>query len=88
MIARRVGHRDHAAPTEAVDADAAMDAQNAPTAAWKSRTPREIPTAPTAIIFVDEDNEHDQGHYHWRSQTGNLSRSSASLRSDHEAWSR
>jgi hypothetical protein len=27
-----------------------MDAQNAPTAAWKSRPEREIPTPPTAII--------------------------------------
>ena len=36
---------------EAVDAAAAMDAENAPTAAWKSRTEREIPTAPTAILF-------------------------------------
>ena len=36
---------------EAVDGGAPMDAQNAPTAAWKSRPEREIPTPPTAIIF-------------------------------------
>jgi hypothetical protein len=35
---------------EAVDGGAPMDAQNAPTAAWKSRPEREIPTPPTAII--------------------------------------
>jgi hypothetical protein len=29
----------------AMDADAAMDAQTAPTAAWKSRQEREIPTS-------------------------------------------
>ncbi len=28
-----------------------MDAQTAPTAAWKSRPEREIPTPPTAILF-------------------------------------
>ena len=36
---------------EAVDGGAPVDAQNAPTAAWKSRPEREIPTPPTAIIF-------------------------------------
>ncbi len=34
-----------------MDADAAMDAQTAPTAAWKSRQEREIPTASTAHSF-------------------------------------
>jgi hypothetical protein len=33
-------------------------AQNAPTGVWKSRKEREIPTAPTSIIFVfDEEKE-------------------------------
>ena len=36
---------------EAVDGGAPMDAQSAPTAAWKSRPEREIPTPPTAIIL-------------------------------------
>ena len=39
---------------EAVDAAAPVDAQNASTAAWKSRPAREIPTAPTAILFFLE----------------------------------
>jgi hypothetical protein len=34
-----------------VDAATPVDAQNAPTGVWKSRTEREIPTAPTSIIF-------------------------------------
>src|SRR5206468_8722529 len=35
-----------------------VDAQNAPTGVWKSRTEREIPTAPTSIIlFSDEEEE-------------------------------
>ena len=44
--------RDHSSTdtTEAVDGGAPMDAQNAPTAAWKSRPEREIPTPPTAIL--------------------------------------
>ena len=42
-------------PTEeAVDAAAPVDAQNASTAAWKSRSEREIPTAPTALFFFFE----------------------------------
>jgi hypothetical protein len=41
-----------------VDAATPMDAQNAPTGVWKSRTEREIPTAPTSIIlFSDEEEE-------------------------------
>jgi hypothetical protein len=31
-----------------------VDAQNAPTGVWKSRREREIPTAPTSIIFFLE----------------------------------
>ena len=77
MIVRRVGRRDHTAPTEAVDTDAAMDAQNAPTAAWKSRTRREIPTAPTAIIVCvqKEDSRlkatgRARPHYQLEANTG------------------
>ena len=35
-----------------VDAATPVDAQNAPTGVWKSRKEREIPTAPTSIIFI------------------------------------
>jgi hypothetical protein len=34
-----------------VDAATPVDAKNAPTGVWKSRTEREIPTAPTSIMF-------------------------------------
>lgn len=34
-----------------VDAATPVDAQNASTGVWKSRKEREIPTAPTSIIF-------------------------------------
>src|SRR4051812_48378449 len=37
---------------EAVDGGAPADAQTAPTAAWKSRPDREIPTPPTAILVL------------------------------------
>ena len=41
-----------------VDAATPVDAQNAPTGVWKSRTEREIPAAPTSIIlFSDEEEE-------------------------------
>jgi hypothetical protein len=46
-----------------VDAATPVDAQNAPTGVWKSRKEREIPTAPTSIIFFsDEDEERRQNH--------------------------
>jgi hypothetical protein len=38
------------AAAEGMDAAIPADAQNAPTGIWKSRTAREIPTAPTPII--------------------------------------
>ena len=34
-----------------VDAATPVDAENAPTGVWKSRKEREIPTAPTSIMF-------------------------------------
>jgi len=40
-----------------VDAATPVDAQNAPTGVWKSRTECEIPTAPTSILFSDEEEE-------------------------------
>ena len=44
---------DSLRPTEDdVDAATPVDAQNAPTGVWKSRSEREIPTAPTSIIFI------------------------------------
>jgi hypothetical protein len=50
----RAGHvTDNVRATEDdVDAATPMDAQNAPTGVWKSRSEREIPTAPTSIIFI------------------------------------
>jgi hypothetical protein len=46
-----------------VDAATPVDAQNAPTGVWKSRKEREIPTAPTSIIFFsDEEEERRQNH--------------------------
>ena len=40
-----------------VDAATPMDAQNAPTGVWKSRSEREIPTVPTSIIFILKEEE-------------------------------
>jgi hypothetical protein len=40
-----------------VDAATPVDAQNAPTGVWKSRREREIPTAPTSIIFCLKEEE-------------------------------
>ena len=40
-----------------VDAATPVDAQNAPTGVWKSRKEREIPTAPTSIIFFSDEEE-------------------------------
>ena len=40
-----------------VDAATPVDAQNAPTGVWKSRKEREIPTAPTSIVFFSEGEE-------------------------------
>jgi len=40
-----------------VDAATPVDAKNAPTGVWKSRKEREIPTAPTSIIFFLESEE-------------------------------
>ncbi|GAC1457152.1 MAG: hypothetical protein PVSMB1_06900 [Gemmatimonadaceae bacterium] len=37
-----------------------MDAQNAPTGVWKSRKDREIPTAPTSIVFFLKDEEKNE----------------------------
>ena len=46
-----------------VDAATPVDAQNAPTGIWKSRKEREIPTAPTSIIFsLKKKNEREQNH--------------------------
>jgi hypothetical protein len=70
----RHAHRpgaDHAIETfrdveDDVDAATPVDAQNAPTGVWKSRKEREIPTAPTSIIFSsltkrkNEDNKTTQ----------------------------
>jgi hypothetical protein len=41
---------------EGVDADVAMDAQNAPTATWK--TADSFPQAPTPIIFLGGRNKN------------------------------
>jgi hypothetical protein len=40
-----------------VDAATPVDAQNAPTGVWKSRREREIPTAPTSIMFFLKEEE-------------------------------
>jgi hypothetical protein len=53
---------DHAIETfrdveDDVDAATPVDAQNAPAGVWKSRKEREIPTAPTSIIFFSEEEE-------------------------------
>jgi len=40
-----------------VDAATPVDAQNAPTGVWKSRREREIPTAPTSILFCLKEEE-------------------------------
>ena len=52
----RGDHRLHNRRNVEDDMDAAtpVDAQNAPTGVWKSRTEREIPTAPTSIIWCTE----------------------------------
>jgi hypothetical protein len=42
-----------------VDADTPVDAKNAPTGVWKSRTEREIPTAPTSIMFSLKKEKHE-----------------------------
>ena len=42
-----------------MDAAIPADAQNAPTGIWKSRTEREIPTAPTPIIVVVNERKHN-----------------------------
>jgi hypothetical protein len=46
-------------PSDEDDVDAAtpVDAQNAPTGVWKSRREREIPTAPTSIMFFLKEEE-------------------------------
>jgi len=44
-----------------VDAATPVDAQNAPTGVWKSRTEREIPTASTSITLLEKkENEEEQ----------------------------
>jgi hypothetical protein len=40
-----------------VDAATPVDAQNAPTGVWKSRTEREIPTASTSITLLEKERE-------------------------------
>ena len=42
-----------------VDAATSVDAKNAPTEVWKSRTEREIPTAPTSIILSLEKKRNE-----------------------------
>ena len=42
-----------------MDAAIPADAQNAPTGIWKSRTEREIPTAPTPIIVVVNERKNN-----------------------------
>ena len=42
-----------------MDAANTADAQNAPTGIWKSRTEREIPTAPTPIIVVVNERKNN-----------------------------
>jgi hypothetical protein len=45
----------------AVDGGAPVDAQTAPTAAWKSRPDREISTPPTAIhLLMDHETRSDR----------------------------
>jgi hypothetical protein len=56
---------DHAIETfrdveDDVDAATPVDAQNAPTGVWKSRKEREIPTAPTSIIFFSKEEEEER----------------------------
>jgi len=43
-----------------VDAATPVDAQNAPTGVWKSRTEREIPTASTSITLLDKEENEEQ----------------------------
>ena len=46
-----------------VDAATPVDAQNAPTGVWKSRTEREIPTAPTSmIVSLKKKKNEDQNN--------------------------
>ncbi len=40
-----------------VDAATPVDAENAPTGVWKSRKGREIPTAPTSLVFLSKREE-------------------------------
>ncbi len=42
-----------------MDAAIPADAQNAPTGIWKSRTEREIPTAPPPIIVVVNERKNN-----------------------------
>ena len=42
-----------------MDAAIPADAQNAPTGMWKSRTEREIPTAPPPIIVVVNERKNN-----------------------------
>ena len=42
-----------------MDAAIPADAQNAPTGIWKSRTEREIPTAPTPIIVLVNERKNN-----------------------------
>src|SRR5713101_1675731 len=49
-------------PSDEDDVDAAtpVDAENAPTGVWKSRREREIPTAPTSIMFFLKKKEKER----------------------------
>jgi hypothetical protein len=62
---------------------------DAPTGLWKTAQTR-FPTPPTAIIERSTNTERKtqtahRDHFHWRRTPDNLSRSSTSLRSDHDA---
>jgi hypothetical protein len=46
-----------------VDAVTPVDAENAPTGVWKSRKEREIPTAPTSIIFSLTKRKHEEQNH-------------------------
>src|SRR5436190_20208944 len=58
-----------------VDAAPPVDAQNAPTGVWKSRREREIPTAPTSILFCLTEEEKKE-------ETKKISSNQLSTKSD------
>jgi hypothetical protein len=59
-IMRSSRDRTCARVKDAVDATTPVDAPNAPTGVWKSRTEREIPTASTSIVFAFKKKKNEE----------------------------